>query len=380
VEFQHFEDVRNDLVDLRAGILQAGSTDRPQYQTVRLGTTYPSRVFTINPPSPAGTIQTTESYPIVISNGTPEGTVTVPTRFLQYRPGYNEIDQSSTWYDASVLYVDARDDGGVAVIEDQELVGEDGEVRIVALQNEFRRSGTGRVTLELRPVENVTRTLPEGNLTVTVPTRLSEKDWKSKTDLPTDSDIYGGVTDDANDDGVYNLTLNTTAEKLTVDTVGVQEAPEEPTQNDDGAAGGMDGGDDGSRSPQTHGFSTVEASNLPKDSAPSDQSLTFTVNSTLPSGESVTVDMSVAQQGDFDYQSSSVNLVGESQNKGSVQFTTRDSDAAVVRYTANQDISAGEQIRLAVTDVDYSNGNKGEYSVTFTRSDGRSTTDTFSDS
>ncbi|WP_123620350.1 hypothetical protein [Halorubrum sp. CSM-61] len=246
VEFQHFEDVRNDLVDLRAGVLQAGSTDRPQYQTVRLGTTYPSRVFTINPPSPAGTLQTTESYPVVISNGTPEGTVTVPTRFLQYRPGYNEIDQSSTWYDASVLYVDARDRGsGIAVIEDQELVSGDGEVRIVALQNEFRRSGTGRVTLELRPAESVTETLPEGDLTVTVPTRLSEGDWETKTDLPTDSEVYGGVTDDTNGDGVYNLTLNTTADDLTVDTVGVQEAPEDPTQNTDGAVGSGGGGGDG---------------------------------------------------------------------------------------------------------------------------------------
>jgi len=236
-EFEHFEEVQNDLVELRAGILQAGSIDQPQYQTVRLGTTYSTRIFAINPPDPAGTIRTTESYNITIE-GSGES-VNVSTRFIQYRPGYNEIDQSPTWYDASVLYVDARDEGGgIAVIEDQELVTGDGEVRIVALQNEFRRSGTGQVTLELRPADNVTETLPEGNLTVTVPTRLSENDWENKTDIPTDSDIYGGVTDDTNDDGIYNLTLNTTAENLTLDTVGVGEAPDDPTQNDNGAVGG----------------------------------------------------------------------------------------------------------------------------------------------
>lgn len=242
VEFQHFEEVRNDLVELRAGILQAGSTDRPQYQTVRLGTTYPTRIFAINPPPPAGTIRTSQSYPITIAYAS-NGTVveTVPTRFLQYRPGYNEIDQSPTWYDASVLYVDARDEGGgIAVIEDQELVTSDGEVQIVALQNEFRRSGTGRVTLEFRPAENINVTLPEGNLTVTVPTRLSEDNWEAKTDLPTDSDVYGGVTDDTNDDGVYNLTLNTTTENLTVDTVGVGEAPEEAAQNSNADVGDSD--------------------------------------------------------------------------------------------------------------------------------------------
>ncbi|MEZ3162549.1 hypothetical protein ABNG03_14655 [Halorubrum sp. RMP-47] len=244
VEFQHFEEARNDLVELRAGILQAGSIDRTQYQTVRLGTSYSTRLFTINPPAPAGEIRTTESYPITISNGS--DTVTIPTRFLQYRPGYNEIDRSPTWYDASALYLDARDDGGgIAVIEGQELVTDSGEVRVVALQNEFRRSGTGGVTLELRPAESITGSIPEGDLNVTVPTRLSGDEYWNETDIP--ADTYGGVTGDANGDGVHNLTLETTATNLTVDTVGVQKAPEDPTQNVDGAlgGGGAGGGGDG---------------------------------------------------------------------------------------------------------------------------------------
>jgi len=374
-EFEHFEEVRNDLVDLRAGILQAGSIDRPQYQTVRLGTSYSTRIFAINPPDPPGTIRTSRSYNITIEpeSGDP---VNVSTRFIQYRPGYNEIDPSSTWYDASVLYLDARDRGdGLVVIEDQTLV-DNGEVQIVALQNEFRRSGTGQVTLEIRPAENITQTLPEGNLNVTVPTRLSEDDWKNKTDLPTDSDIYRGVTDDANNDGVYNLTLNTTADNLTVDTVGVGEAPEEPRQNN---AGTPTDGDDGGSS-LSPGFLTVEASDLPRGDARSDQTLSFIVNSTLPSDESVLIDLSAAQQGDFNYDDSSVNLVSGSQNTGTAQFTARDSNAVIIRYTANQDISAGEQIQLEVTSVNYNSGNRGEYSVTFSRSDGGSATDTFSDS
>ncbi|MFC7323393.1 hypothetical protein ACFQMF_02235 [Halorubrum rutilum] len=246
VEFQHFEEVRNDLVELRAGILQAGSTDRPQYQTVRLGTSYSTRLFAINPPAPAGTIRTVEAPPITISNGTPEGTVTIPTRFLQYQPGYNEIDQSPTWYDASVLYVDASEEGGgIAVIEGQELVDNEEKVTIVALQREFRRSGTGRVTVELQPAVSPTDEIPDGPLTITIPTRLSESDWENKTNI-TSKDAYVSVTDDNNDD-IYDLELSTTAENLTVDTVGVQEAPEDPTQNGGGTGGdgGTDGGDGG---------------------------------------------------------------------------------------------------------------------------------------
>ena len=248
VEFQHFEEVRNDLVELRAGILQAGSTDRPQYQTVRLGTSYSTRLFAINPPAPAGTIRTTESYPITIAYESNDTVIeTIPTRFIQYRPGYNEIDQSPTWYDASVLYVDASEEGGgIAVIEGQELVDNEEKVTIVALQREFRRSGTGRVTVELQPAVSPTDEIPDGPLTITIPTRLSESDWENKTNI-TSKDAYVSVTDDNNDD-IYDLELSTTAENLTVDTVGVQEAPEDPTQNGGGTGGdgGTDGGDGGS--------------------------------------------------------------------------------------------------------------------------------------
>lgn len=233
-EFEHFESVQNDLVDLRAGILQAGSTDRTQYQTVRLGTSYSTRAFAINPPAPAGQIRTSDPYNITIDPDSGDS-VNVSTRFVEYRPGYNEIGRSPTRYDASVLYTDARDNGGgIAVIEGQELVDNDGNVAIVAVQNEFQRSGTGRVTIELRPAESVTDDIPDGPLTVTIPTRLSGEEYWNGADIP--DETYDGVSA-PNDDGVRNLTLETTGENLTVDTVGVGEAPEEPTQNADDETG-----------------------------------------------------------------------------------------------------------------------------------------------
>ena len=342
VEFQHFEEVRNDLVELRAGILQAGSTDQPQYQTVRLGTSYSTRLFAINPPAPAGTIRTTESYPITIAYATNDTVIeTIPTRFLQYQPGYNELDQSPTWYDASVLYVDARDRGsGIAVIEDQELVTDDGKVQVVALQNEFRRSGTSRVTLEFRPTENITN-LPDGQLSVTIPTRLSGDDWKNKTDIPTGSSVYGGVTDDANGDGVYNLTLNTTTANLTVDTVGVGEAPGEPTQNDDAAAGGGgdvgagggDGGAGGTNDPQVDRFDVTDQSG---NQAKFD--VTWEVSDGENNLDTVTVEL-IDQSGTIE------DSVTNNVNGGTASATnqlTETGNPAAQTYT----------IRLTVTDID----------------------------
>jgi len=252
-EFQHSQEVRNDLVELRAGILQAGSIDQPQYQTVQLGTTYSARVFGINPPPPTGVIRTTDPYPITISNGTSEGTITIPTRFIEYRPGYNEFDSSPIWYDASTLYLDDRNGGGgTAVIEDQTLF-DDGEVQIVALQNDFRRSKTGQVTLELYPTQSVTDDeIPKGDLSVTVPTRLNNSEYWDETDIPDDK--YSLT--DTSKDGIYDLTIETTTSNLTVDTVGVQEAPEDATQNNAARVGSNDDNPSKSEPPAFVGGST----------------------------------------------------------------------------------------------------------------------------
>ena len=379
-EFQHSGEVRNDLVELRAGILQAGSIDQPQYQTVDLGTTYSTRVFSINPPAPAGTIRTSDPYPITIAYESNETEIeTIPTRFIEYRPGYNELDRSPTWYDASVLYLDARDeDGGIAVIEDQSLV-DGSEVQITALQREFRRSGTGQVTLELRPAKNVTGEIPEGDLTVTVPTRLSEDDWETKTNLPTNSTVYDSVTDtgeDINNRNVYNLTLNTTASNLTVDTVGVQETPEDPTQNNAARVGGDDGdggdGDDSGDTGSTPSLTgTVE--DLPTDSTPT-QNITFSpTGSTIPAGETVAIDLSNAN-GPVDY-----NNIGQiTKNFSGSLNTVNNAGTFAIEFTPNTNIATGRTIEIQLQSVPTQDTVITGIPVDVSRSDGNGFNTTFS--
>ena len=232
VEFEHFQEVRNDMIDLRAGILNPGTpgTNTTQYQTVQLGTTYPPRLFAINPPAPSGTIRTVDTLPIIIENASGE-TREIQTNFIQYYPGYNEIDQSSIWYDSSILYVDASDEGGgIAVIEDQAITTSN-EVEITAVQRDFRRSGTGRVTVEL--FKNYGELdLPSNPTEVKIPTRLTENELNEKTSLPIDR---FEEAPDPNYPKANYATLDTTGKELEVNTVGVQEAPEDPTQNDNGA-------------------------------------------------------------------------------------------------------------------------------------------------
>jgi len=270
VEFQHFQEVRNDMVDLRAGILQAGSTDRRQYQTVQLGTTYPPRLFTINPPAPAGVLQTSsEGYNITIERSDGSGEpVEIPTRFIRYQPGYNEIDQSPIRYDATVLYVDARGEGGrPAVIESQDLVTENGTLEITALQNDFRKSGTRRVSLELYPADSAGNLSQlDGPLNVSIPTRLgSEVGYWNESDINTsDSVTYLDVDDGESSrysGGVSELRLRVDSpDNITVNSVGIQSEPSEGAVRDNVGPSNDEDNDDSNDGPDASRVSYVDGS------------------------------------------------------------------------------------------------------------------------
>jgi len=163
----------------------------------------------------------------------------ISTRFIEYQPGYREISIGSTWYEHSVLYLDERDRGGVSIIEEQNIVKNE-TVRITALQNQFQETGTGRVTLELYTRDRVNK-FPSGNLTVRVPTRLTEDDYWDEA-LADTGDIYQGV-DSGSEVNRLNLSVNET--DLEVNTVGIRGEPDEgPGKNVDPYAGGGDGGSD----------------------------------------------------------------------------------------------------------------------------------------
>jgi len=225
-EFEHFEDSQNELTELRNAISTAGQTDVSQFPSLQLGTTYQTRLLTINPPPPSGTLQTSEPYNITVKNGTAETNIT--TRFIEYEPGYNELQVGPTRYEQSVLYVDERDrDSGVSIIENQHIVDSE-TVRITALQNELQRTGTHRTTVEIYPQGRIDPAeLPAGDeLTVTIPTQLDEDDYWNET-LDESGEVYRGVDRETHADGVHALNLSVDVDNLRINTVGLQTEPTE---------------------------------------------------------------------------------------------------------------------------------------------------------
>lgn len=226
-EFEHFEQTQDELVELRNAISTAGQTDVSQFSSLTLGTTYQSRLLTINPAPPAGTLQTSDKYNITIENTDGDST-NVTTRFLEYEPGYNELIVGSTHFEHSVLYRDERDRGNsVTVIEEQNLL-KDGTVRITALQNEVEKTGRERITLELYPQDQFTDgDFPEAggeNLTVTVPTRLDDDEY---WDTALSGNMYQGVDTEEHDPETHALNLSVEEDDLKINTVGIDLRPDE---------------------------------------------------------------------------------------------------------------------------------------------------------
>ncbi len=222
VEFEHLQTVENDLVQVRAAVLRAGQSDVRELATVQLGTTYPARLFAINPPPPSGTLQTSDRYDIQF-----ESSSDLPTRFLKYEPGYNELPSSPVWYENSVLYREAGDD--IIILEDQELVTDDGTLELTALQQEFREQGAGRVTVNFYPKQDRTGSTIEGD--VTIPTRLDGEEYWD--DALSDVGIYAGVDtgeDSPYPDGVNALGFENVSD-INVNAVGIRDPPDDGLKN-----------------------------------------------------------------------------------------------------------------------------------------------------
>jgi len=235
-EFQHNQEVKNDMVALRNSISTAGQADRATFTRVNLGPTYRTRVASINPAPAAGTLRTSEAYNITISNRTAEYDTNVSTRFIEYEPRYNEISTGSIWYENSVLYVDERDerDGRpVQILEDQHLVTNQSDtVSVTAVQNELEESGTDRVVVELYPAEAVEGSdIPEGELDVIIPTRLNKSEY---WDEQLGESIQ--IQEDFHADGVHRLNMSNStvhSDDFEFNAINLRERPiaQQPKQN-----------------------------------------------------------------------------------------------------------------------------------------------------
>jgi len=216
VEYQHSQQAQDEMQQVGNALVQSAQTNASIPASMKLGTTYPGRTFTVNPPPATGTLETDYLGTITLknindvsavpakcfTNGT--HSITVPTERLRYTPHNYEYRTAPTVsYEYGLVYNEVG--GGTAALTDQTLLTSN-RINLVALGGNYSKTEVGRVTL--RPetgkrTQTAVRNQSDENLTLSFVTTLNESQWTRMTDL----DEYGTVESTSLEDGYHSVTV-----------------------------------------------------------------------------------------------------------------------------------------------------------------------------
>jgi len=212
VEFNHNQQVRDQMQDLRNELVSIHGETATRSVTLTLGTRYPGRLAAVNPGPPSGTIRTIGTRPdsvnLTVANAEATGETgdfwtgvdnrTYNTGGVVYQPNYNVYGNAPlTIYENSVLYNQFRDSNLTA--SGQTLI-DDETISVVTVNGSVSQTRTGSTSLDLRPVSTSTTTVPvtnasaTENVTITTATQLPKSQWDTLLESQLD-DNGGHVVD-----------------------------------------------------------------------------------------------------------------------------------------------------------------------------------------
>ena len=229
-EFQHNQQIESEFVDVRNAIIEARSAGRSTLASLQLGTQYQNRLFTVNPPQPSGTVETTRQANVSVTGASDADPLDLATRplennFVEYTPRYYEYRSAGTVrYENTVAYHDYGEQN--VLLSGQSLL-RGNTVSLIPVEGTFRESGTRRIAIE--PMPGVLETVPVDDPVITVPTELSESDWERLLEDELDGDDEVSVSD-----GTLTLELDGTYD-VAYAPVGVNRVPREGQRGESGS-------------------------------------------------------------------------------------------------------------------------------------------------
>ncbi|WP_255195432.1 PKD domain-containing protein [Halorarius litoreus] len=238
VEFQHSQVVTNDMQLLRNDIVEAGATGDPRTASVKLGTTYPPRIFAVNPSPASGSLRSVSVGTGELSLDAPGADIesicgydetdddgAVPTKSLVYEPNYNVYQRGQTvHYENSVVF---REEGGTEVLDSGQTIIKGKQITLPAFLSTYQRDGTDMAVVDITAGKTgIGSTNASDETNLTVPTQLSVTKWE---ELLANEGQVEAVT--ANGDGTVTITLEPAAYEISCPVVGAGTAPtNQPTR------------------------------------------------------------------------------------------------------------------------------------------------------
>lgn len=251
IEFNHNQEVQQELQDLRNGIVSIPGGSDGRSVSVPLGVRYPSRVIAVNPGPATGSLRTAGTtngdVNATVLNATAEGETgdfwdgrahVYATGALVYEPSYNEYRQApQTVYDTTVLFNQYGDRNLTST--GQRLI-DDERINLITLNGSLSVARSGPASVDLEAVSSSTRTISVRNastgenVTVSVATRLNESAWRTLLQpemIENGGHIYNVTSDPIDGSRFTNLSIRLETDvtyTLRVTRVGVGTGVREP--------------------------------------------------------------------------------------------------------------------------------------------------------
>jgi hypothetical protein len=241
VEYNHNQELQSDMIGLLESASRTGAQGTSESVGVRTGTTYPSRLLFFNPRNPAGRISTVDKRNATVENITATdpivrkyidgSTANLSTKRIQYAPAYNQYNNAPTTHlEYGVLYNNFGDE---QIIENPGSVVSGNSINLMFFAGNLSRSSASSVSVDTRPTSAPARTVtvvPDGtgNVSVTLPTQLSEQKWEEILDDQIQNGNVLGVRNDTNTTVIIDLDPTVNRYSLTMPKIGVGGGVEQP--------------------------------------------------------------------------------------------------------------------------------------------------------
>lgn len=226
IEFSHYQTVQEDMKEVRQAIIDVGQTNAERSATVKLGTQYPARVFTMNNPPPAGTLRTDTigSGRITLSGVNTTaicGQETTTTKELTYSPGYHYLDGTpEITYENTVIYRETQ--SGTVLIDSGQTLISGKQINLFPLLGNVSESQSGVATLDIQGDSSGATDISK-KTTLTIPTRLSADTWE--TELLANEEVVKNVTTNTSRTSAVDINLKAAAYEIRCTPVGSGQQP-----------------------------------------------------------------------------------------------------------------------------------------------------------
>ena len=196
VEFEHYQEVREQMTELRSNLVLMSESTSTRAVSVDLAARYPSRTIFVNPPPATGELRTVgtehDGVNVTIENATAVdgetadfwngSKVTYDTGTIEYDPDYNrQRGTPPLVYEHTLLHNNVENGGQSVPLTGQSLVN-DNRIKLITLDGSFRDTSVGTESVDLEPVSTRSRVVgvenQTGPITVEFASRMSVSAWE----------------------------------------------------------------------------------------------------------------------------------------------------------------------------------------------------------